>query len=891
MHSDGLKYEKFDLHVHTPASKDYKDTDTKPEDIVTAAIQAGLSGIAITDHQTGEWIDKIKEVASKNNLIVFPGVELKVVGGEKGIHLIILFNTDKGASHVNDFLSRLGIKDYGNNPTIAQKAIVEVAKILSEFDPEAIMSLAHCNNNQGAIGSMRGEQRASIFNFDLKCLLGAETSESDFQDPKKIADKDRIIDLFDGGFKEYHYRKLGVYSSSDSHSVNEVGSSFTYFKVDHPITIEDLHQCLIDRESRIKQSFEYEEFLYPTINSVKITSGFLTDQKIFFHNGLNSILGAKGSGKSLVVELLRFGMNQPTSNQDLLNDHYSKLDKCLKIHGQVEVVITDQSGKKYQITRTYNPSENNQIEIKDLADGTIKDFLIEQIFPILFLSQNEIVKIAEDKSGASRREFIDRFFDFYKYQEGIERLNSELSEVDDRLAEVLNSHIKAKGLETKIKTCKEEVERLGRQITNQIFTNYVKKEKIGQAIENQITFINFLKNSLLSTKLEYKDLTPPLSNEPEVDADPSVKRGLDITKTALGNITENIDKSLSILDQQLIALSKEYSDWKSSFAPIKEEYEKIVAQAGGTQVMLDQNRKKFIVDLATYEQEYTKYFGKAQQLKPIWQKRNALIKQLEDSYNEYYEKRQERCNFFTERAAGSLNVEIKQQEDTSDFKNNLLKLKRGTWLKEEEIEQLSKTVPPKEFINAVLRYEGSLRQIKQPLQEIEVKSNINLENIEKLVEHLLDEYGIRQIFSLLYNSVPKDIPIIKYKVSGVFKNLDELSVGQKAVALLIIALSDGTFPIIIDQPEDSLDLRTIWEDLCQKLLGSKDKRQFIFTTHNSSVAVASDTDKFTILQANASNGKVLYSGSMNNQLIKKEVIDYLEGGERTYKRKRQKYAM
>lgn len=891
MHSDGLKYKKFDLHVHTPASKDYKEKNTKPEEIVTAALQAGLSGIAITDHQTGEWVDKIKDVASKNNLIVFPGVELKVVGGEKGIHLIILFNIDKGAGHVNNFLSRLGIKDYGNDPTIAQKAIVEVAKILSEFDPEAIISLAHCNNNQGVIGSMRGEQRASIFNFDLKCLLGAETSESDFRDPKKIEAGDRIIDLFDGGFKEYNQKKLGVYASSDSHSVNEIGSSFTYFKVDHPITIEDIRQCLLDRESRIKQSFEYEEFVYPTINSIKITSGFLTDQKIYFHTGLNSILGAKGSGKSLVVELLRFGLNQPTVNIDLLNDHTSKIDKCLKFHGQVEIVITDQSGKKYQITRTYNPSENNPIEIKDLSDGTIKDFLIEQIFPILFLSQNEIVKIAEDKSGASRREFIDRFFDFYKYQENIERLNGDLSEVDDRLAEILNAHIKAKGLETKIKTCKEEIEKLGRQITNQTFTNYAKKEKIGQAIENQVTFINFLKNSLLSTKLEYKDLAPPLSNESEVDADPSVKRGLDIAKKSLEGISENIDKSLLMLDEQLNSLNKEFIDWKASFTPIKDEYEKVVAQAGGTQIVLDQTRKKFIADLANYEQEYTKYFSKAQQLNPIWQKRGTLIKQLENAYNEYYEKRQERCKFFTNRAAGSLNVEIKQQEDTSDFKNNLLKLKRGSWLKEEEIELLSQKVSPKEFISAVLRYEGKLRQNKEPLQEIETQSGLALENIERLVIHLLDEYGIREIFNLLYNSVPKDIPVIQYKVSGVFKDLDELSVGQKAVALLIIALSDGTFPIIIDQPEDSLDLRTIWEDLCQKLLGSKDKRQFIFTTHNSSVAVASDTDKFTILQANANNGKVLYSGSMNNPLIKKEVIDYLEGGEQTYKRKRQKYSI
>lgn len=141
----------------------------------------------------------------------------------------------------------------------------------------------------------------------------------------------------------------------------------------------------------------------------------------------------------------------------------------------------------------------------------------------------------------------------------------------------------------------------------------------------------------------------------------------------------------------------------------------------------------------------------------------------------------------------------------------------------------------------------------------------------------------------MYNTVPKDVPAISYKVGGEFKPLAELSVGQKAVALLIIALSDGTFPIVIDQPEDSLDLRSIWDDVCNTIRGAKDKRQFIFTTHNSSVAVASDTDKFTIMQAEANRGRVVFSGSLNSPQIKQEVIDYLEGGVETYARKREKY--
>jgi ABC-type multidrug transport system ATPase subunit len=121
------------------------------------------------------------------------------------------------------------------------------------------------------------------------------------------------------------------------------------------------------------------------------------------------------------------------------------------------------------------------------------------------------------------------------------------------------------------------------------------------------------------------------------------------------------------------------------------------------------------------------------------------------------------------------------------------------------------------------------------------------------------------------------------------KPLADLSVGQKAAALLIVGLSDGRFPIVIDQPEDSLDLRSIWADVCCTLRDSKERRQFIFTTHNSSVAVASDSDKFTILEAKATHAEVLYSGSINSSKIRSEVIAYLEGGPDTYKKKREKY--
>jgi len=878
------------LHVHTPASEDYKDKGVTVQNIVDQAIKKGLAGIAITDHQTGDWVDRIKKAAHERNLTVFPGVELKVHGGRDGIHLIILFDIDKNSDYISTFLNTLKVYNHNGKPDIiVNKTVIDVAKELQEFDPTSVLILAHCNSTLGVDSDMRGEQRNNIFKPEWISLLGAEASETNFLDEDKKKKHTRIVDLFDGNFKDFHNKKLGIYQASDAHSLIEIGSKYTYFKVDTPITIEDIRQSLIDRDTRIRQSFEYKVFTYPHILDLKITSGFLADQEFFFHESLNSILGAKGSGKSLAIEFLRFCLNQQPKNPEILSDHKDKLEKCLKIHGEVEVLFMDDSGKKYLVKRVLNPAESNPFTIIDPSDNSEKDFQIEQIFPVLFLSQNEIIKIAEDKTGSSQRRFIDQFFDFYKYQQNIEKLIGDLKNIDQKFSDILDAHLKTLDIKKKISTHIEEIEKLNRQINNKVFNEYSKKEKIGNALQEQLDFVDSLRQMIINSQSEYIDITLPEIDDQDTKQNPAVKRTSDVVLNILNQTKQYFESSVKYLDNQKKAVKQEIIDWQSSFKPIKTKYDVFVKDTGGNQIALDQKRKLLNLRLGILKRDLIKHLGKAQQAQSIGKKRDESIRQLDDAYKGFFKARKTRCDYFTQNSNGSLQVSIKEREDKTAFKNNLLKFKRGSWLKDDEIDVISQKISPRDFIDNLLRYSWSNRVIQKFVKNIADKTDIKLESIEKLAQHLLDEYDIKEILALLYTSVSEDVPTIKYKVGTEFKELKELSVGQKAVALLIIALSDGTFPIVIDQPEDSLDLRSIWDDVCCKLRDTKEKRQFIFTTHNSSVAVASDSDKFTILQADAVRGSVLYSGSINRKEIKKEVIDYLEGGPDTYKQKKQKY--
>src|SRR5205814_6803712 len=91
------------------------------------------------------------------------------------------------------------------------------------------------------------------------------------------------------------------------------------------------------------------------------------------------------------------------------------------------------------------------------------------------------------------------------------------------------------------------------------------------------------------------------------------------------------------------------------------------------------------------------------------------------------------------------------------------------------------------------------------LEEVAKKVEIDIERMRTLTEFLNNEFRYEDLLALEYKAVPQDRPEIRYNVGqNTFELLERLSIGQKCTALLIIALSDGTVPIVIDQPEDSL---------------------------------------------------------------------------------------
>ena len=119
-------------------------------------------------------------------------------------------------------------------------------------------------------------------------------------------------------------------------------------------------------------------------------------------------------------------------------------------------------------------------------------------------------------------------------------------------------------------------------------------------------------------------------------------------------------------------------------------------------------------------------------------------------------------------------------------------------------------------------------------------------------------------------------------------------------------------PIFIDQPEDSLDNRAIYNELVTYILRKKKQRQIILVTHNPNIVVSSDSENVIVAnqQGNDSQNEngcrfQYINGALENTIkkdstcsyvlksqgIKEHVCEILEGGVEAFKKREQKYGL
>jgi type III restriction enzyme len=139
----------------------------------------------------------------------------------------------------------------------------------------------------------------------------------------------------------------------------------------------------------------------------------------------------------------------------------------------------------------------------------------------------------------------------------------------------------------------------------------------------------------------------------------------------------------------------------------------------------------------------------------------------------------------------------------------------------------------------------------------------------------------------------KDLPIFEYEIrEDNFIPFENASPGQQATALLSIPLLQDGPPLLIDQPEDDLNMKII-NEIVETLWQAKTHRQMIFVSHNANLVVNGDAELVVCCDyrttATESGGQVKLSGAIDMPEINKEIAEVMEGGVEAFKLRYQKY--
>ena len=137
---------------------------------------------------------------------------------------------------------------------------------------------------------------------------------------------------------------------------------------------------------------------------------------------------------------------------------------------------------------------------------------------------------------------------------------------------------------------------------------------------------------------------------------------------------------------------------------------------------------------------------------------------------------------------------------------------------------------------------------------------------------------------------PEDGLQVEYSRKGDgkdFQSIGQASAGQRAAAMLAFLLAYGDEPLVLDQPEDDLDNHLIYGLVVQQIRSNKLRRQLIIVTHNPNIVVNGDAELIHVLDFNH-QCQVKQTGSLQDQAMRREVCQVMEGGEEAFERRYQR---
>ena len=619
-----------------------------------------------------------------------------------------------------------------------------------------------------------------------------------------------------------------------------------------------------------------------SIEQIEINGGFLPGLSLVLPKGLTCVIGPRGSGKSTLAEAIRYA---------LANDRVpSKTTKDLIEKNIVNAVVSITTapggdGTAYLIRRTGRqaPSlcnlKGESIQRVDLERGTF--------LPLDAYSSNEVEDIADETVGEKRRSLLDdlRGADFAKIQ----------LTIGDRQRALEANRDAVKQCQSTIASLKEQIEELADAPAklaalppssggddSGILTSGAKQLQANESERNSLDELTAIAKEY---REELKRIAGSLANDmaiPVIFEESKNQSVMNEVDTAAKSMIQKVNLPLTQADNELQAFAALLPDVRTRLSTCHAEQESAFARleelnlAASQAVQQRTTAEQAVAQLRELER---KHGDEQRRLQDLLEER----KQLKGSYLLEREKisalRMEIAAGLQKEAGDKVRVRVLANADSISFQQQLAAGLQGARVRNHE-----------DIVNTLMRIRPEdLAQLIQDndIEGFEAQTALGKERARKVLEAFREKLDPMQL-----EIVPIDDRIcIELNVASSaepnFKDASELSRGQKCTALLPILLARRDTPLLIDQPEDNLDNRFVFETVVENIRRIKKSRQMIFITHNANIPVLGEADLVVVLDSDGHKGFIKKAGTVDE--CRDEIIDLLEGGREAFELRRRCY--
>ena len=865
----GARWWKFDFHTHTPESMDFNDKNMTPESWLKAFMEKEIDCVAITDHNSGEWIDilqqELKNIGDREPdwyrpLYLFPGVEISANGN---VHVLAIFGCDKGKSHIDELI---GVIDYqgtkGDSNGVTTKSVTEVVDEIAERG--GIPLPAHTDKTRGLFEELEGLTLQQI--LENENIHAIELCNNNYQKPPLYT------------IEKVEWTEI---KGSDTHSCHDpTFGTFTWIKMDKP-SIEGLKLALQDGDASVNRNMNEDPNKLPNnfIEKLEISKakyiGRVETLECNFSPFLNAIIGGRGTGKSTLLEFMRLALQRDKDIHKELKMESRKYfdvdmeeDDSLLIEDS-KISLTYFKGKvRYRLNWAHDQDYPSLEEEKDgvwsSCDGEIKS-----LFPVRIYSQKEIFELAKEPSAlleiideapavdAARLQMQNKnLVNRYKQIEGRQRELSDKISQENKLLGELNDHAR-------------QIEQIEKSGHKEVLQNYRERQKQLSELDSLESKWKDMCNQLLETekKITSSDFYQELFSE---------------NKDILSDLKRTNDKWSSI-HSKLKELGKEaesiITEWQAekNVAPWMQDLESDIARYEQLRSELEQqgiDPDKYHL-LLTQQKSIQKELYLIDEYQSLQQtlesEKKEVFDQIRENKKAFSKKRQE---FLTSVLHDNQFVSIEVLpfgEEWSEIENEIRRILQCPDRFDRDFERLKKTYEQddgdqinklKETINAIRNRdrEAVHGSFANRLQSLSSESMIDL-NLWFPEDNLKITFG------------PNQQPIKRG------------SPGEKAAALLAFILFYGDEPLLLDQPEDDLDNELIYDLIVKQLRKTKTKRQVIVVTHNANIVVNGDAEMVLPLEVVKGQTYLQQPASIQEKEVREAICNILEGGERAFEQR------